>query len=793
MENELQEDRVLKPVQGGEVSQALEYAPPSDGDREEGIPLLYYWQVVLKRKWQVLSIVFLVILPTSIHVSSLVPLFQASATMLIEPKKSKVVSIEDLYGTDTSSQTYLQTQFELMKSRHLVEEVVRKERLDLAPEFNPKLKKKRRGWTEKNWIPKWLRAYLPKPPPEPQAEPANAPLSPIRFRSLVEAVTGRISVSPVRNSQLVRVSFVSESPEIAARVATAVAQVYIDQKLEARLQMTQHAAGWLMKRLEGLRSSLEESEKRLQAYREETGLVGSREKESMEGQQLSAINVRWLQAQARRTEAQIRHERFQALMKEYAGQLSEMPLDDNQLVVSLKKEATKISLRLSELSARYGQKHPQIIRTKAELQGIKQKITEEINRSIATMKHDYTVSVLQEKKASQQLQAQKKRLQAYQKKAFHLGNLEREVEANRQLYDMFQKRFKEAGVSEGMEPENARIVDPAKVPRGSFAPRKKRTMVLAGLVGLVLGILLALLLEHMDRTFHNPEELEQFIGMPILATLTKLKLATGGTDLSPEEMVVEKPRSPYAEAIRTIRTSILLENVDNPHKVILVTSTLPSEGKTTVAVNLAQAFHQSGDRVLLMEADLRKPRLNAFFDIKIPCGISTLFTGVDVFSPDNPAPDTSREVQVLEEHEAIRNAIASSVEGLHLMPCQQTLPFPSEALASNKWKRIMALLRQDYDRIIIDSPPVLAVTDSRIVGSQADGVVFVVRAGNTHRDLVLDAVRQMYRTGARVLGLVLNDVDVKKMVRYGSGKGYGYGYGKTYGYGYGYGYGDTGE
>ncbi|MBF0367832.1 MAG: AAA family ATPase [Magnetococcales bacterium] len=760
------------------------YAPPPPEDEgEKGIPLLYYWQVVLKRKWQVMAIIFLVVLPTAIHVSSMVPLFSASTTMLIEQKKNKVISIEEIYGVDTGSQTYLQTQFELMKSRHLVEEVVRQERLDLAPEFNPSLQKKRRGWTWKQWIPPWLMAYLPQPKAIPQIKNE---FNPERFRSLVDAVTGRISVAPVRNSQLVRVSFVSEDPEIASRVATTVAQTYIDQKLEARLQMTQHAAGWLMQRLEGLRTSLEESERELQRYREQTGLVGSQEKESMEAQQLSAINVRWLQAQARRTEVEIRYDRLQALLKEYQGQLGDLPLDDNQLVVSLRKEANKVSLRLTDLAGRYGEKHPKIIRSKAELVEIKQKIAEEVSRSVATMKHDYSVAKLQEKKAAQQLNAQKMRLQSYQKKAFHLANLEREVATNRELYDMFLKRFKETGVSEGMEPDNARIVDPAQTPRGSFAPNKRRIVTLAGMAGLVLGVFLALMLEYMDRTIRDPAELEQMSGLPILATLPKLSSTIGKALPPPEGMMSSQPRSPYAEAIRSIRTSILFSNVDTPPKVVMVTSTVPSEGKTTVAVNLAQAFHQSGDRTLLMEADLRKPRFNQFFNVGSTGGITNLLVGQDTFGGgigSDIFAGLGKELQSSNERMMIQKEIVSTVEGLHILPCQEILPFPSEVLASRKWTRIMEILREDYDRIVIDCPPVLAVTDARIVGAQADGVVFVVSAGKAHRDMVLEAVRQLYRSSARVLGLVMNNVDMKEVSYYRGGKGYGYGYGSTYGYG----------
>ena len=760
--------------------------PSFHEEKEEGIPLLYYWQVVFKHKWKVAIIVFLVVLATAVHVSKLIPLYRASAILLIEQSKSKVVSIENVYDSDYRSQSYIKTQIELMKSRHLVEEVVRQERLDLAPEFNKKKPKKRLGLLQESWIPSWLKAYLPPSDKQAKNPQKDRGADAQRFASLVSTVTSRIRVAPIRGSQLINVSFVSESPELAAKVATAVAQVYIDQTLEARLQMTQNAANWLMKRLGGLRKGLEESERKLQEYRESSGLLGSLEKESMESQQLSSLNSHWLDAQTLRTQSQIRYERFQALMEEYKGHLNELPLRDNTVVENLNKEANRLSMQLAELSSRYGAKHPQIIRNKAELDEIKKKITKEIKRAIVSVKHEYSVAVLQEKKAAQRLKAQKKRLQEYQRKAFVMGNLEREVQTNRQLYELFQKRFKETGVSEGMEPDNARIVDPAKPPRGSYTPNKRRTLSMAIVVGLILGVLLAIGLEYIDRTINNPADLEMSVGIPILAVLPKLR-STRRKALVPEGMMINHPRSPYSEAMRTVRTGIIMSDVSSPPQVILVTSSIPSEGKTTAAINLARAFHMAGEHVLLIEADLRKPRMNNYFqcELNLTGSINNLLVDLDQFSDETSSSPVSTLTgkPSADEYKIVRKEISSSVEGMHLLLCQQSMLYPSEALASKKWSRIMEILRHDYDRIIVDTPPVLAVTDSRIIVTQADGAIFVVMAGRTQRDLVLEATKQMFRSNARILGLILNNLDSKKMVSYG-GKGYG---GSGYGYGYGYG------
>ncbi|MBF0582729.1 MAG: AAA family ATPase [Magnetococcales bacterium] len=763
-------------------------------EEESSLRLLYYWHVVFKHKWKILGIALLVTLGTAVHLSSLVPMFRASATLLIEQSKTKVISIENVYSADYGAQTYMQTQIELMQSRHLVEEVVRQERLDLAPEFNPKRQPEKSSWTQSHWIPGWLQPYLPPPAKAVVHEaekPADTDFDAKRFAALVSAVSGRISISPIRNSQLINISFVSESPELAARVATGIAQVYIDQMLEARLKMTQSAANWLMKRLEGLRHGLEESERKLQEYRISTDMLGSAEEENMENQLLSSLNTKVMTARSHRIESQVNYERLQSLLEEYKGNLAAMPIKDNPMLDTFLKEASKVNLQLSELSTRYGDKHPQILRARAELGEIKGKINQEVNRAVAAAKHDFSIASLQEKKAEQQLAEHKERLQEYKKKAFILGNLERDVQANRQLYELFQKRFKEAGASEGMESENARIVDPAKPPQSSFTPNKRRTLSMAIVVGLLLGIMLALLLENMDRTIQNPEDLELSVGMPILATLPKL-YASKRRPISPEGMMINHPRSPYSEAIRVIRTSIIF-SMDHPPQVITVTSSTPQEGKTTVAINLARAFHLSGERVLLIEADMRKPRMNKYFrlNLEVDGNINSLLADLNRWSEDaSPLSLLSASgPPVHEEITAVRREITESRDGLHLLICQTHQINPSESLASKKWQRIMGVLRHEYQRIIIDSPPVLAVTDTRILGTQSDGMVFVVMAGRTQRNLVRAAIQHLTRVNTRMLGLVLNTVDTKKMLRYGGKQGYGYGGGYGYGVSYGYGYG----
>lgn len=746
---------------------------------EKGIPFSYYWKIVLKRKWQILAVIILVSLPTALHLSTLIPLYRASATMLIEQKKTKMISsIEDIYRPDTSSTSYLQTQFELMTSRYLVEEVIRQERLDMAPEFNPRQKaaNQSKGW--KDWVPEGIRPFLFKPEPvvAPPVQSEEKNLE--RFSNLVSAVTGRISISPIRSSQLVNISFVAEDPVLAARVATTLAQTYIDQQLEARLKMTQHASSWLMERLTGLRSSLEEAESKLKAFREKTGIISSLPKDSIEGLQLSSANELWMTAKGKRGEAEVSYDRLVALTRKFESHLEDLPMPDNQLVISYKKELNKNELLISDLSNRYGPKHPKIISAQMEFNLNKEKISAEIKRSVATMAHELTILREQEEKALQQVNAEKRRLQDYQTKVFQFGILEREVATNRELYDMFLRRFKETGVSEGMEPSDARIVDQAQPPKSSFYPNKRGTMAMGFTGGVILGFVLALLLERMDTTIRYPEQLDRIGHLSLLATVPLLR--RGRKETFPfEEMLIHKARSIFSETIRELRTSILFSNVDHPHQLIMVTSSVPSEGKTTLAINLAYAFVQNGERVLLLEADFRKPRLFNVFHVADSKGVYNIMMEDSNLRPipDNKTSNLGKVVPIDQEWLEVNQEIISSMYGLHVLHCGKTLPFPTEVLSSRKWLWLLNILKKKYDRIIIDTPPVLAVADARIIGSQADAVIVVVGAGKISRQMLTESIKILHNSKVNVVGFVLNSAKKKDQRAYQSSKGYGYGYG----------------
>ncbi|OSM02370.1 putative lipopolysaccharide biosynthesis protein [Magnetofaba australis IT-1] len=810
----------------------------------EGVNFSFYWLTILKRKWQILFITFAVLIPVAIYAYSLPQLYKADTLVMIEPDTPKVIaSLEEGFGVESGGRDFFLTQIELLRSRRLVDEVIRRLSLTQEPEYNASLKQPAKPSLLRELLPQEWYAMLSNPGDADQGDPANSldfkKGSPA-YESLAQRVTDGIEVEAVGRSQLIRISFVSRSPELAAKITGSIAETYIDQQLESKLEMTQYAATWLTDRLEGLRQTLEKSEAELQAYRKASGILSQASNTNTMGmQQLDAINAQLIDARAKRLEAQSRYDNIVSLMRKHRNRPYELPLTDSPLLLDLKKELSTVERSLAELNERYGPKHPRIISTEKEARQLRTKIATEIRRTLEKLKQDLDVAREQERQIQQHIDSQKNQIQNLQSKAFRLNKLEREVEANRQLYDLFLKRFKETDVIGGLQSAGARIVEPARVPLYSFKPNK-RLYILQGLAaGLILGVILVLVLEGMDHTIKTPEELEALTHAPMFAMLPLLTKQRRD-NAEPEEMQIRHPKSNYSEAVRSLRTALMFSGIDQPHKVFMVTSAVPEEGKTTVAINLAQAFNQGGERTLLIEADLRRPRLAKIFDAGADQGATSYLLNeieqsdfglvgdgetASSASAQTAAPSAGGKIEPLmdfdlgqsksiaasasapseakpspsdgakpaakrdddAEYELLSRYIIESRSGLHVLVSGPTPPFPSEILGSRKWREMLRILRARYDRIIIDAPPTLIVTDSQVLGEQADAVAFVVKANKANSTTVLGALKRLHNYRINVVGCVLNTVDMKRLSYYTNRYRYGYGYGYGYG-GYGYGY-----
>jgi capsular exopolysaccharide synthesis family protein len=726
-------------------------APRVDDDHyeEDTIDLLAYWRTIYGHKWGILGLAFVVGLVTALVAFSLEPVYQARTSLLIEPKAAKFLSIEDLYGSEGVGRAgeYYQTQKEIIQSRTLAEDVVNRLQLWTHPEFDPTREAPSRARLNlklADWLP-WL-AQDEEPPTEAAVRKAT-----------VDAFMGRLGVEPVRNSQIIDVTFEANDPVLSAEVANTVANAYIEAGLEARLSMVQKATSWLTDRLDGLRTKVEESEKALQAYREQQGLVDMAGDSDLASAQLQSISERLVSARAKVGELESMYAQARNLQSQGATSLSSL---QSPLVVQMKTAEAEAERKIAELSQRYGPKHPKLLAAQSDLQAAREKLRGELGNVVAGVRKELAAARATAAQLQREYDQLKGQVQDVNRKGFRLQALEREVAANRQLYDTFLTRFKETNVAGDMDSTNARVIDPAQVPGSPVKPNKQRMVLIAVFLTILAGIGLAFLLEQLDNTLKSGDELEGRLGLPMLGSLPLLRLKKG-EQLKPERMFADDSKSTFAEAIRTIRTGVVLSGLDNPHKIVVVTSTIPGEGKTTVSMNLAQALGQL-EKVLLIDADMRRASIAQQLGFaKDTPGLSNLVAG------------TAKAAECIHP-----------VEGtsVHVLPAGIIPPNPLELLSSHRFSELLDKLSEAYDRIVIDTAPTQAVSDALVLSTQASAVVYVVKADSTPYPLAQTGLKRLRQVNAPLVGAVLNQVDIKKAGRYGK---YGrYGYDRYYHYDY---------
>jgi succinoglycan biosynthesis transport protein ExoP len=428
---------------------------------------------------------------------------------------------------------------------------------------------------------------------------------------------------------------------------------------------------------------------------------------------------------------------------------------EHPLVQTLKQEQAKADLRVAELSKRYGPGHPKMQSAKSELNTANQELSRQVSRVVSGIKADYKNAINTEKNLERQVAKLKGRLQGVNRKEFKLKEYEREVETNRHLYNLFLSRSKETDEAGGLESAHARVIDPAVITRVPIKPKKSLIVLLAVVVSGIVGVALAFLQDSLNNTVRTPDDVE---GKLRAAMLGFLPLVKNNKSTNAFEGFISDSKGNFAEAIRTIRTGLMLSSLDEPHKITLITSSVPNEGKSTVSLNLAEAIGQM-ERVLLIDADMRRPTLAKTMGLpRSSLGLSNLVVGTATLK------------------ECVRSIEGSTVDVITsgVVPAN-----PLELLSSKRFGGVLQKLGEHYDRIIIDSAPTHAVSDSLVLSSYADAVVYVVKADETPASLAVKGLQRLREVGAPITGVVLNKVDVDKNSRYGS---YYAGYYQGYGY-----------
>jgi succinoglycan biosynthesis transport protein ExoP len=697
------------------------------------------WRAVRRRWGRILALALAVGILAALIASALEPVYRSTVALLVDPQARGIgVGQDDRGGhwlAQWSGDRYLRTQTMLIRSQALAQQVA--ERLDLwgQPGLDPRRKAPSRAPLELNpasWLPSWL--------PTPKSES----LSEAQTRqAVVEALTRSVDAEAVPDSQILRISFDARDPELAARVATAYADAYIELGLETRLETIKKAATWLGGRLDGLREKLEASESALQHYRESEGLVDTDGGPNLAEKELSEVSGRLVESRAR----------CEDLDREYAQASKAADLDGSELAAhplvarnpvlqTLKADEVQAERNVAELGKRYGDLHPKMLAARSDLETLKAKMRAEIDSTIQGVKTERDTACSRADQIQRDFDQAKSKVQEVKRKESRLRALRRDVETDRQLYELFLARFKEADQGTDLESTNARVIDPARVSGSPVSPRRTEVVGAAVLGALVLGVLLALLEDRLDNTLKTAEDLEAWTGLP---TLGAVPLRQGRRRVPAERCFLEAPKSDFAEAIRTVRTAVVLSGLDEPHRVVLVTSTVPGEGKTTVAINLALAMSQV-ERVLLLDADPRRASIGAKLGLPADSpGLSALVAGTA------PLEDC---IQRLEGAE------------LDVLPAGVLPANPLELLTSHRFAETLAELKGRYDRVVLDSAPAQAVSDALVLSRLCDAVILVVKADSAPRDLVQLAVKRLRRVDAPLIGTVLGHFDSAKAARY---------------------------
>ncbi|AYC31451.1 polysaccharide biosynthesis tyrosine autokinase [Pseudomonas cavernae] len=720
---------------------------------DDEIDLLKLWQTIWHRKWSILTLVLVVSMVAILAVFAITPIYRAAATLMIEEKAAKVVSIEQVYGLEGTGSEYLQTQFELLKSRSLAERVVRQLNLTTHPEFDPRQQPEPlidiRGLLANFDFNKVVPATLPGDLEE-GIDPTEAEI----FDTVTKDLMERISIEPQGKSQLVKVQVDMADARMAALAANALANGFIESQLEATMDMSMTATNWMNSRLGELRTKLKDAEDRLQAFREAENLVDVDGVATISAAELTLTGERMIDARRQRAEAESQYRQVQAMRGGGWERLASIPaVLGHPLIQQFKAEEAKARAKVDELSRRYGARHPAMDAARSDLSAGSASLRGQVEQVVAGIERNYQLAAANENSLQASFNTNKSQIQDISRKEFKLRELQREVEGNRALYDTFMTRLKETAATSDLDSANARVVDQAVVPSEPIKPKKSLIVAIAALLAGFIGVGLTLLLDALNNTFKSTEQVESRLNIPVLGILPLMKNLER-SDLA-RMFTIDKDKS-FSESIRTIRTGVVLSGIDHPHKVMVITSSIPGEGKSTVSVNLAFALGQM-ERVLLIDADLRRPTLAKSFEFPVGTpGLANLIAGTATLE------------------ECIKH-----VDGIDMISAGTVPPNPLELLSSPRFAKAIEVLKSKYQRVIIDSPPTQAVSDAVVLSTFANSLIYVIKSDSTHIPLVEKGVGQLLQNNAPINGIVLNQVDIKKA------KKYGYSYGGYYDY-YGY-------
>ncbi len=706
------------------------YSPPFFQEEKE-VNLRDYWKVIQKRRWMIIAFFLMVVITTAVATFTMKPIYRGTTTVQINKENPQIVDFKEIFAVNTMDLDYYQTQYKVMESRSLAKRVIQSLKLSEHPEFQPSPETPFEKWKAALFTS--LKSFLA---PSYSFSSENG-----KETRLTNWFLNKLKIEPIRNSRLVKIHFDSNDPKLSAQVTDTLAANYIQQSLEARYVATEQAKEWLNKQLEDLKAKVEKADEALQAFGLKHDIVSLDEKENVTMQRLTELNEALTKAESDR----ITRESLYRQTK-LRGFDSLPSILENKLIMDLKQAFIQYEAQYMKLSETFKPEYPEMIRLKSQMDTIQKRLEGEIDKIIAGIKNEYESGLRKEALLRRTFEQQKARVMEMQEKAIQYNILKREADTNKELYRGLLQRMKEAGVSAGITASNIQVVDPAELPTKPYRPNKPLNLLLASVVGLFLGVGLAFFFEYLDNTVKTTEDVDQLVRLPSYGMVPEIsserrKRLEKGASYPVELITHGHPKSMLSEAYRNIRTSILLSFSEKPPKRILLTSPNPVEGKTTTVINTAIALAQTGAQVVIIDTDMRKPRIHKIFDEENGMGLSNFLSG-------------RTELDSIIKKTEIPN--------LFYIASGPIPPNPSELIGSNLFKSMIASLDQRFDHIVFDSPPVLGFADSIILSTFVDGIIFVVLSGKTPRETLQRAKEMLQQVNAKILGVIINRVDIHR-------------------------------
>jgi exopolysaccharide transport family protein len=694
-----------------------------------------YMRVLIKRKWMVLAVVAGIF--TVVAVASLrqTPIYEAVGQIVVNKADSNLITFKDSQPVmDYYDQADLDTEVRILQSDLMALQVIQQLNLDKRPEFG---------------------GHSTVKQPTLVADPLQSDST--HISGLIGRFKAGLHVSLIPNTRIMEIHYTSTDPQLAASIVNTLASTYVEQNFKTKFESTMTASNWLSKQLVDLQMKVETSQEKLVRYQKDHEILGTDEKQNIITEKLDELNKEMTQAESDRMQKEAVYRQTQssdplavaaAIVSDSTGSTSSAT---SGLLDRLREQQATLRIQVAELSTQFGPRYPKVQQLDNQLKEIDHQLELETGKAVDHLKGQYLAALQRENLLRVSFEKQKQEANKLNESAIEYSLLKRDVESNRTLYEGLLEKLKEAGVTAGLRSNNFRIIDAARVPGAPSEPNIPRNLAFALVLGVISGVGLAFILENMDNTVRTPEQATALSALPALGMIplgsktsqlgpTGKRLALTTSKEVVELVTQSRPQSQMAESYRALRTSLLLSNLGAPPKVIMVTSARPQEGKTTTSINISIVLAQKGVRVLLIDADLRRPSVHKTLGMGPRSGLSNVLTG-------------SATVQQTITPSTI-------LPNLFIIPAGTPPPNPAELLASSNMRDLIAEMRQHYDHIVIDTPPTLSVTDAVVLSPRADATILVIRSGQTTKQALRRARDILVQVNAHVAGVLLNAVDL---------------------------------